>query len=93
MLVVEPPAGSEGRGYLEPLAFPELHAQMARDVAAVNATLEFNERVQRFALFDQTFPLDVYRIVGQGKVNRNRANFAKTYAPWIRLLYAETSAA
>jgi long-chain acyl-CoA synthetase len=93
LLVVTPERSSETSGYLDPQRYPDIYRRARRALAAINARLEFNEQVRRFVLFSQPFPSEVYRIVGQGKAKRDRAAFAKTYKPWIDLVYGDTSPA
>jgi long-subunit acyl-CoA synthetase (AMP-forming) len=65
----------------------DLHAKAREELSRINATVEPNQRVRRFALLGDALPTDVYQVVGHGKIRRERAAFALRYSQRIEELY------
>ena len=62
-------------------------AVIARDVAALNATLPMNARVRKLAVVSEPFPEDIYLVVGHGKTRRSRKAALARYAAHVDALY------
>lgn len=76
-------------GFLDEREHAALYERFRSALEPVNDGLEVIERVRRFALFASPFPPQMYRVVGQAKVSRDRRLLNEAYEERITSLYAE----
>lgn len=81
-------ASSETDGLIRPQSAAALYAKAGNDLHPINLGLEKIEKIHRFYLFDQKFPLKAYSIIGVGKIKRTRKTFDSLYGERITELYA-----
>lgn len=63
-------------------------AAIAREVRAINARLEDEERIRRLYVIEHALGTDLYRPVGHGKVRRERKQIEERFADAVAALYA-----
>jgi len=90
LVVPREPVAASGAPFLEPHAHAALYERIGAELAGVNAGLERVEKVVRFLVLGEPFHPDAYRIVGPGKVRRDRQAVGALYAEATRFLYADT---
>lgn len=74
-------------GYLDPLKYNEIYAEMGELLQSINNRLEQPEMVARFHLYMKDFPEDCYGKVQGSKIRRNRMRAAKIFSTEISNLY------
>src|SRR5262249_6127923 len=72
---------------LYPAAHASLYQQIGLALSELNAKLERVEQIVRFAVLSGPFATEAYRVVGPGKIRRDRVAVRKIYADVISYLF------
>jgi len=88
LLVVQSTPSQEGDAkILYPAAHASLYQQIGLALSELNAKLERVEQIVRFAVLSGPFATEAYRVVGPGKIRRDRVAVRKIYADVISYLF------
>lgn len=74
-------------GYLDPEQFIGLYKNVGKELKIINETLEPFERIEAFSLLSKPISSNLYSVVGQSKIRREREKISAHYAALINVMY------